>query len=144
MLQDAGAKETWAKDIWSCFNRFTDLHFGNIGMGTGKREKNKLVAVYRTAWNNPDPVVILYSLYKFAEKCGGYYNFTLSRLLDHDVDSDGISPTQIFGLDRDTMVRLLNGLAANYSEFITVSFTIDLDNIYLKGEKSSEDVLELF
>ena len=113
-------------------------------MGTGKREKNKLVAVYRTAWNNPDPVVILYSLYKFAEKCGGYYNFTLSRLLDHDVDSDGISPTQIFGLDRDTMVRLLNGLAANYSEFITVSFTIDLDNIYLKGEKSSEDVLELF
>lgn len=144
MLQDAGAKETWAKDIWSCFNRFTDLPFGDIGMGKGKREKNKLVAVYRMAWSNPDPIVILYSLYKFAEKCGGYYSFTLSRLLDHNIDSDGISPTQIFGLDRDTMVRLLNGLTANYPDFISASFTIDLDNIYLKSEKTSEDVLELF
>lgn len=144
LLQDAGAKETWAKDIWSCFNRFTILPFGTIGMGTGIKEKDKLVAIYRTAWSNPEPKVILYSLYKYAENCAGYYNFTLSRLLDNSIDSDGISPTKIFGLDRDTMVRLLNGLAANYPDFISVSFTIDLDNIYLKDEKTSKDVLELF
>ena len=88
--------------------------------------------------------MILYSLYLFAEKCGGYYNFTLNRLLNHDIDSDGISPTQIFGLDRDTMTRVLNGLASNYPEFIAVSFTIDLDNIYLKDDKTSADVLEIF
>jgi len=109
-----------------------------------KNGKRYLNTVRRIAWPSPEPKVILYSLYMFAEKCGGYYNFTLSRLLDHDIDSDGISPTQIFGLDRDTMVRVLNGLTSNYPEFITVSFTIDLDNIYLKSEKSSEDVLELF
>ena len=144
LLQEAGAKEAWAKDIWSCFNRFSNLPFSEIGFGKGIKEGDKLVSLYRTPWINPDPKVILYSLYLFAEKCGGYYNFTLNRLLNHDIDSDGISPTQIFGLDRDTMTRVLNGLASNYPEFIAVSFTIDLDNIYLKDDKTSADVLEIF
>lgn len=144
LLQDSGAKETWAKDIWSCFSRFASLPFAKIGFGNGQRENNKLASLYRTPWIDSDPKVILYSLYKFAENCGGYYNFTLNRLLNHEINSDGISPTQIFGLDRDTMTRLLNGLAANYPDFISVSFTIDLNNIYLNSEKASEDVLELF
>jgi phosphoadenosine phosphosulfate reductase len=144
LLQEAGAKEAWAKDIWSCFNRFSILPFSEIGFGKGIREGDKFVALYRTPWINPDPKIVLYSLYLFAEKCGGYYSFTLSRLLNHDIDSDGISPTQIFGLDRDTMTRVLNGLTSNYPEFISVSFAIDLDNIYLKDDKTSADVLELF
>lgn len=144
LLQEAGAKETWAKDIWSCFNRFSLLPFSEIGFGKGIRNGDKLTALYRTPWIDPDPKVILYSLYLFAEKCGGYYSFTLNRLLNHDIESDGVSPTQIFGLDRDTMTRVLNGLASNYPEFIAVSFAIDLDNIYLKDDKTSEDVLELF
>lgn len=109
-----------------------------------KGGKRFLKSVRRTAWIDPDPKVILYALYLFAEKCGGYYSFTLNRLLNHDVDSDGVSPTQIFGLDRDTMTRILNGLASNYPELISVSFAIDLDNIYLKDDKTSADVLALF
>lgn len=144
LLQDSGAKEAWAKDIWSCFNRFTLLPFSSLGFGKGIRDGEKLTAVYRTSWLEPDPKVILYSLYLFAEKCGGYYSFTLSRLLNHDVESEGVSPTQIFGLDRDTMTRILNGLASNYPELISVSFAIDLDNIYLKDDKTSADVLALF
>ncbi len=98
----------------------------------------------RTTWENPDPKVVLYSLYKFAEKCGNYYQFTLSRLLDHTIESDGISPTEIFGLDRETMEKILNGLSVNYPDFISASFTLDLDNITLKSDKTSEDVLQLF
>jgi len=109
-----------------------------------KGGKRFLKSVRRTAWIDPDPKVILYSLYLFAEKCGGYYSFTLNRLLNHDVDSDGVSPTHIFGLDRDTMTRILNGLSSNYPELISVSFAIDLDNIYLKDDKTSSDVLALF
>lgn len=119
-----------------------------IGLGIcdyeEKNGKRFLKSFRRAPWINPDPKVILYSLYLFAEKCGGYYSFTLNRLLNHDIDSDGISPTQIFGLDRDTMTRALNGLASNYPEFISVSFAIDLDNIYLKDDKTSVDVIELF
>ena len=45
------------------------------------------------------------------------------------------------------MVRILNGLAVNYPEFISASFTLDLDTITLRptgSELTSEDVLKLF
>ena len=103
-----------------------------------------LNSFYRSEWKNPEPLVILYSLFKFAEACGDYYQFTLSRLLNHDIDSDGISPTEIFGLDREQMEKILNGLSINYPDFINASFTLDLDNITLNSEKTSQDVLKLF
>ena len=119
-----------------------------IGLGicdyelkNGKRFLNTFI---RGTWQNPDPRVILYSLYKFAEACGEYYQFTLGRLLNHDIDSDGVSPTEIFGIDRDQMEKMLTGLSINYPEFINASFTLDLDNITLRSDKTSQDVLNLF
>jgi len=109
-----------------------------------KNGKKYLESITRGKWKNPNPRVILYSLFKFAEACGDYYQFTLKRLLNHDIESDGISPTQIFGLDRNTMEKLLTGLSVNYPEFINASFTLDLDNITLREGKTSQDVLELF
>ena len=109
-----------------------------------KNGKKYLESITRGKWKNPNPRVILYSLFKFAEACGDYYQFTLKRVLNHDIESDGISPTQIFGLDRNTMEKLLTGLSVNYPEFINASFTLDLDNITLREGKTSQDVLELF
>ena len=121
----------------------SEINFGKCNCE--KKGKNLiLLDVSREAWLNPDPNVILYSLYKFAEACGDYYSFTLSRLLDHEVDSDGVSPTQIFGLDKETMKQLLTALSVNHPEFISVSFTLGLDNITLKSDKTSDDVLALF
>ncbi|WP_279127604.1 phosphoadenosine phosphosulfate reductase family protein [Acidaminococcus fermentans] len=120
----------------------------NLGLGICDYElrngKRYLNAITRSKWQNPDPRVILYSLYKFAEKCGGYYQFTLGRLLNHEIESEGVSPTEIFGLDRNQMEKLLTGLSVNYPEFINASFTLDLDNITLRSEKTSQDVLTLF
>jgi phosphoadenosine phosphosulfate reductase len=106
--------------------------------------KRSLLSVTREAWANPVSEVILYSLYKFAEECGDYYQFSLKTLMDDSIERNGISPTRLFGLDRETMVRILNGLSTNYPDFISVSFTLDLDNITLRDDKSSEDVLKLF
>lgn len=111
------------------------------------KETITLNTVVRCEWDAPDAKVILYSLYKFAEACGDYYQFTLETLLDDSIERDGISPTRIFGLDRENMVRILNGLAVNYPEFISASFTLDLDTITLRptgSELTSEDVLKLF
>ena len=144
LLISDGAKESWVKDIWSSFSRILELPFNEVGFGFPLKEKNKLISITRTPWQNPDPRVILYSLYKFAENCGDYYQFTLTRLLNHEIDSDGVSPTEIFGLEREQMEKILNGLSINCSEFITASFTLDLDNITLRNDKTSKDVLELF
>lgn len=102
-----------------------------------------LLDIRRGSWREPDPRVILYSLYKFAEKCGTY-QFRLSTLMDDTIERDGISPTRIFGLDRDTMISKLNGLTVNYIEFIDASFTLGLETITLRSEKTPDDVLALF
>lgn len=119
-----------------------------IGLGvcdyTLKNGKRFWNSVVRIPWENPNPLVILYSLYKFAEACGDYHQFTLSRLLNHDLESDGVSPTEIFGLDRNQMEKILNGLTINYPDFLNASFTLNLDNITLNSEKTSQDVLNLF
>ena len=111
---------------------------------SGLNEKITLNSFVRCAWENPVSEVILFSLYKFAEACGDYYQFTLETLLDDSIERDGVSPTRIFGLDKETMIRILNGLAINYPEFISVSFTLDLDNITLRSDKTAADVLRLF
>lgn len=143
LLVSDGAKESWVNDIWSSFSRIIELPFNQVGMGDAGREKNHFISLTRSPWMDPKPEVILYSLYKFAEACGDYYQFTLSRLLNHDIDSAGVSPTEIFGLDADQMKKILTGLSANYPDFISVSFTLDLDNINLRKDKKSSDVLDL-
>lgn len=118
-----------------------------IGLGSCEYEikngKKLWNSVTRIPVRSSNSIIILYSLYKFAEACGDYYQFTLSRLLNHDIDSDGVSPTEIFGIDRKQMEKVLNGLSINHPDFITASFTLDLDNITLNSEKTSKDVLEL-
>ena len=125
---------------------FADCDFDEKISASGK-ETITLNSLMRCKWDSPVAEVILYSLYKFAEACGDYYQFTLTTLLDDSIERDGVSPTLIFGLDRETMVRILNGLTVNYPEFISASFTLDLDTITLRptgSELTSEDVLKLF
>jgi phosphoadenosine phosphosulfate reductase len=141
-------------EFWNGFKTIIDTNeaFKEIGLGipditvkqTSSGEKKSMNSLIRRPWQSPDPRVILYSLYKFAEACGEYYHFTLRRLLDHDIDSNGISPTQIFGIDGDSMQQILIGLSINYPDFINASFTLDLDKIDLERTKNSQNVLELF
>lgn len=144
MMVNDGAKESWTNDIFSSLTRIAELPIGKLGIGSVEKEKGRAVGLIRKSWTDPIPEVILYGLYKFAEKCGNYYQFSLETLLDDSIERDGVSPTRIFGLDRDTMVRLLNGLSIHYPEFISASFTLDLDTITLNAEKTAEDVLALF
>ncbi len=158
MGEDNSKKDNGKKarnEFWNSFKVILDSNdaFKCIGLGLPEieikknkngEEKRSMLSIMRTPWSNPDPRVILYSLYKFAEECGDYYQFTLTRLLDNSIESNGISPTKIFGLDRNMMEKLLIGLSQNYPDFITAQFNLDLDTINLNSNKKSKDVLELF
>lgn len=141
-----GVSASAQKSIPAALKRISALPLSNVGFGFSEKstKEDGGAKFYRTPWTNPDERVILYSMYKFAEACGGYYQFSLSRLMDTSVDSDGVSPAQIFGVDIDTMTRMLKGLASNYPEYISVSFTLDLENITLKEGVSSKDILSVF
>ena len=130
-----------AKSICGAFKRLAETPFGTVLRWGYVADEGDLV---RTKCSVSDPRVVLYGLFKFAEKCNDYKEFTLATLLNESIDRDGISPTRIFGLDRDDMTPLLLGLSAKYPEFINASFTHDLEKITLAEDKSSQDVLDLF
>ncbi len=151
MLSDKVASENSQKHIVSAFkNIFASNEILGKALGLGvcllkeKSSNRVLLEIQRTTWQHPIPEVILYSLFKFAEACDGYYQFSLSTLMDDSLERDGISPSRMFGLDRDTMIGLLNNLSTHYPEFIRASFTLDLETITLSEDKSAEDVLNLF
>lgn len=141
MLVAFDVKPPVAKSICGAFKRLTETPFGTVLRWGYVADDGDLV---RTKCSVSDPRVVLYGLFKFAEKCNDYKEFTLATLLNESIDRDGISPTRIFGFDRDDMTPLLLGLSAKYPEFITASFTHDLEKITLAEDKSSQDVLDLF
>lgn len=150
MLSEQVTSENSQKHIVSAYKNIfasNEIHGKALGLGVCTLKEGSsnriLLDIRRGSWREPDPRVILYSLYKFAEKCGTY-QFRLSTLMDDTIERDGISPTRIFGLDRDTMISKLNGLTVNYIEFIDASFTLGLETITLRSEKTPDDVLALF
>lgn len=105
-------------------------------------------AVTKGSWYDADPIVILYSLYLFAEHFdGGLYSFTLSDLLEDSDEREALSPRVLFGLDKETVKPILQGLANNYPEYISVDFNKGImENIDLpagKNGKTAMDVLSL-
>jgi phosphoadenosine phosphosulfate reductase len=141
MLINFDVKPPVAKSICGAFKRLTETPLGtklNFGYVSDDGD------LARTVCSIGDSRVILYALYKFAEKCNDYKEFTLNALLSDNIERDGVSPTRIFGLNREAMIPLLIGLSGKYPEFINATFTNDLDKISLQDDKTSEDVLELF
>ena len=130
-----------AKSIIKSYKRLVETPLGtslNWGFVTDEGD------LVRTKCTISDPRVILYGLFKFAEKCNDYKEFTLATLLNDSIERDGVSPSRIFGLNRDDMIPILLGLSAKYPDFISASFTHDLEKITLANDKSSQDVLNLF
>ena len=141
MLLASDVKPAVAKSVCGAFKRITETPFGTR-LQWGYVSDDWEMA--RTKCLVTDPCVVLYGLFKFAEKCNDHKGFTLATLLNDSIDRDGISPTRIFGLDRDDMTPILLGLTARYPDFINAAFTHDMDKITLAEDKTSQDVLDLF
>lgn len=139
---EVSAKDS--KSIVKAFKRLCEIPLGTeLNFGTTTSDGKNLSTLTRTKAKVDDGRIVLYALYKFAEASDGWYQFNLSRLMS-DSDSVGVSPSKIFGIDREEMQQFLNGLSANYPDFISATFTHDLEKISLVAEKTSQDVLKLF
>jgi phosphoadenosine phosphosulfate reductase len=141
MLLTDGLLERPANAVTKAYKRISETPFGTVLHFGYVTDNGDLV---RTKCSVSDKRVVLYGLFKFAEKCNDYKEFRLATLLNDSIDRNGVSPTRIFGLSRDVMTPILLGLSAKYPEFITASFTHDLEKITLAEDKSSKDVLDLF
>lgn len=132
-----------ARSITKAFKRLCETPLGtvmNLGFTTGK----SIDSLTRSKCSMKDDRVLLYALYRYAEACEDYYEFSLSRLMDMSTESTGLSPVKLFGYSEDEMETMLNGLSSKYPEFINVSFTHGLDKISLRDNKIADEVLKLF
>ena len=144
-LAPFGVKEKDARSILKSFKRLCETPLGKrLKFGTFIDTGHALQSITRTKPEKPSPLVMLYALYKFAEKCGGYWEFPLSRLMDFTIEAEGVSPAQIFALARDEMEALLNGLARTNPDFVTFTTTHDLELVRLADDKTTTGVLSLF
>ncbi len=98
---------------------------------------------FREGWDYPHDVALLYSLYRYSEHVGRK-SFTFTELLNahSNVDSQGISPHDIYGIDAKAFRDQVQGLAMNFPKHIRVSFIANLDNIILE-DYSSNDIIDL-
>lgn len=115
-----------------------------LGVGDYVIKGSIVTSISKSTWQNPEPLAILYSLYKFAEVLDRYYSFTLTDLVYDSPERTGISPVKLFNIHREHLQQVLLQLSHDYSDFIKVSFNKDLENINLNSEKSSLDIVDLF
>lgn len=141
MLVAVDVKPKDARSIVKAFKRIVETPFGtvlNFGYVTDDDD------MVRSKCSISDNKVVLYSLYRFAEKCNLDKEFNISYLYDETVERDGISPVRIFGLyDEEEFKSILLGLSSAHPDFINATFTNDLQTITLR-DKTSKDVLDLF
>lgn len=139
LLLSTGVTKKSAGSIIRSFRRLTETTLGTVlKFGQVTLNGRKLKTLTRTKTKVTDGRVILFALYKLAENVS-VYQFSLIRLLD-----EPLSPANIFGIRREELEQFLNGLSANFPEFIDATFTHDLEKITLKPERRSEEILILF
>lgn len=124
----------------SLLSTFRDSPIGSVvqqGISIGK------TMYLRSGWDHPESVVLLYSLYLYAEHIGKK-SFSYSDLLNaHNTpNAEGLSPADVFGIDTQQLRDFIQGLAINHPDYIRVSFVSNLDNIILE-DYSSLDILSL-
>ena len=141
MAEGVSAKD--ARSITKSFKRLTEtplgtvLHFGNAAGKSGE-------VIERTKCSIHDDRVLLYTLYRYAEACQDYYEFSIARLMNNSINSIGISPVKLFGFTEEELKTMLIGMSAKYPNFINASFTHGLDKVSLRDDMTADDVLKMF
>lgn len=115
-----------------------------LGQGECKMKGKVVVSVTKNGWLEPEPLVMLYALYLFADHSEGLYSFTLSDLMDDSDEREAMSPKLIFGVDSETLRPILQGLAHDFGDYIQVDFNNNLmENIFLNRDKTIADIAAL-
>lgn len=133
------SESTRKNAMTALFGLLTKTPLGkDLGLGEetepGKRTGS---ALYKKGWSAPAPAAILYALYRYAEK-EGRYELTVRELYEGAAEG----PYTLFGVDRDTLVGILQGLSARGDGLVRTGIVRDLDNIFLDRTRQAAEVLD--
>lgn len=120
-------------------NTFVTSPLGaELKIGIVSKVNNKPMFI-RKAHNDLSLVATAYSLYRYAEKFGRY-SLTVSELYNPD-QKEGI--VRQFGIERDAFEQNLRSLEQDNNHVLRSELKMGLDNIILREDLKSEDILKL-
>ena len=145
ILGDALQERTKKNALNALKDTFRSSPIGEgLRQGICELKGRQVISVTRKAWENPSSLVILYSLYRFAERAE-QYSFTLTDLLADTEEREALSPQILFGIKAESLRPILQGLANDFPKFISVDFNREImENIFLTRDNTADDVIELF
>lgn len=103
-----------------------------------------VIAITRMGWIDPNPIAVLYALYRFAEERGGLFSLTIADVYS-ECTGGGISPARLFGISQDSFREIIIGLSRDYPSVVSINLNKDLlQDIYLNRDLSSAHIAALF
>ena len=123
----------------SLLNTFKESPLGtSIPVGVLGKEQNK-VTLIRQPHNNISLEGLAYSLYRYAER-KKRYSLNVSEFYDEN-QTEGIY--RQFGISKETLESLLFSLQEESNHVLRVELNMGLDNIILREDLTSVDILKL-
>ena len=139
MLPDNLSLSTRRNAVTALVGLLRDTPIGTVlGAGDVTMRGREVASISKLGWGEPEPLAILYSLYRYAEEVGRP-SLALSELYEKPV----AGPYALFGTSRDTLRRHLNGISSRWPDWLSFEGVRDLDNIFLAEQRRASDVLEL-
>lgn len=134
------SKGTLSNPIDAMINMFDNSPLGDkLQIGLLDKKGRIVKSVKKIGTDDIHPLAIAYSLYKAAEHAGRR-DFTISELYNKEFKG---GPYKLFGISRDKLERILRGLQEDKEQILRVDLVADLDNIYLRDDFSSLDIVKI-
>lgn len=112
------------------------------GMFSYEMKGRSVVSLTRLS-KSVHPLTILYSLYLIA-RIGDVGTFTVSGLLEADINSTYVSPLVAFGMSASDFKRICEGLRSRYPDYITTTFTHGNDEVRVFPDRfNTNDIIAL-
>jgi len=118
-----------------------------LELGIVIKQKNKTKGITKAGLNTRNlqevqlSMLVLYSLYRYAEVTGRY-SLTISELYENNALE---GPYKVFGIEKEVLERILPGLSELIGQdWIKTEIIADLDNIFLSPKKNSVDVIGIY
>ena len=134
------SKGTLSNPIDAMVNMFDRSPLGtDFSLGVLEKKGRIVKSIRKLGTDDINPLVIAYILYKVGE----YYwrrDFTVSEFYNKEFIG---GPFKLFGISRVKLEKILRGLQEDNNQLLRVDLTADLDNIYLKDDISSLDIIKI-
>ena len=134
------SKGTLSNPVDAMINMFDNSPLGDkLQIGFLDKKGRIVKSIKKIGTDDIHPLVVAYSIYKAAEKME-IRDFTISEFYNKKFKG---GPYKLFGISKDKLERILRGLQEDKEEILRVDLVADLDNIYLRDDLSSLDVIKI-